>query len=275
MWFYNKGEAFHPHSVDVELRHTAFVCVNSKTICKKDFVVKSISMFVAPRGASSSKYFTFITAIVAITGALGSSRWYFVGDATGIQAIIAVFGYVCLFFVAAIELDVEPARFLDDKIMVTGWLIEKLKLEDELLFSINSVSEDFKDFLRSSPEIYYLYEEDRYLHARESLKYFEIFSYNQTWLSFHVLGAIGYVVAVPIAVVMNEKREVLGACVTAFSFIFFSLMGYFTGNYISVLKIFRGFLMVWNPFLREPHFMLKLKRVSIALSTQHDNLPLV
>jgi len=130
-----------------------------------------------------------------------------------------------------------------------------------LQFSINGVSEDFKDFLRNSPEIYYLYEEDRYLHARENLKYFEIFSYNQTWLSFHVLGAIGYVVAVPIAVVLNEKRELLGACVTAFSFVFFSLMGYFTGNYMSVLKVFRGFLMVWNPFLREPHFMLKLKRV--------------
>ena len=50
MWFDNSGEAFHPHSVDVEARHPYFLVVNSKTVCKREFAVKSISAFVAPRG---------------------------------------------------------------------------------------------------------------------------------------------------------------------------------------------------------------------------------
>jgi hypothetical protein len=49
MWIYNEGEAFHPHAVDMEQRHQMFEVVGSKTKCKNDFAVKSVSEFIAPR----------------------------------------------------------------------------------------------------------------------------------------------------------------------------------------------------------------------------------
>jgi hypothetical protein len=49
MWIYNEGEAFHPHAVDMEQRHQMFEVVGSKTKCKTDFAVKSVSEFIAPR----------------------------------------------------------------------------------------------------------------------------------------------------------------------------------------------------------------------------------
>ena len=49
MWMWNDGEAFHPHSVAMELRHSLYEVVNSRTECKHDFAVKSVSEFIAPR----------------------------------------------------------------------------------------------------------------------------------------------------------------------------------------------------------------------------------
>lgn len=75
MWFFNQSEAFHPHSVDVEHRHSLFMVTNSKTMCKHDCAIKSISAFVAPRGSSSSKHFTVLTVMISVAGFLGTSRW--------------------------------------------------------------------------------------------------------------------------------------------------------------------------------------------------------
>lgn len=61
---------------------------------------------------------------------------------------------------------------------------------------------------------------------------------------------------------LNEKAE---ASVVALTFLFFSVfsfMGYLTGNYFPVSRHMQGWLLSWNPFVKEPHFMLKLKRVS-------------
>lgn len=167
--------------------------------------------------------------MVAITGILGSSRWYFVGDATWYEACISIFGFFSLVFVACFELDVEPTRFLEDKMIVTGWLINKLGLEKDLDFSLSSPSNEYREFLRKSPEIYHLYEEDRYLHARDELKAVKIWTYNGAWLSFHCLGAIIYVALVPLAICLNDIHEKRAAGVVMVSFTFFSLMGYLTG----------------------------------------------
>lgn len=72
--------------------------------------------------------------------------------------------------------------------IVTGWLITRLGLHKQLKFSLHSPSNEYRDFLRKSPEIYHLYEEDRYLHARDELKAVKIFTYNNAWLSLHVVG---------------------------------------------------------------------------------------
>ena len=158
MWFSYAGESFHPHSVDVEHRHGLFLVVNSKTVCKLDCTVKSISAFVAPRGSSSSKQFTVLSVMIAVAGMLGSSRWYNVGDASLLEASLSFAGFACLILVAGFEVDVVPERFLEDKLLVTGWLIEKLKLDQHLPFSLNPDDEDFRCFIREAKEIYYLYE---------------------------------------------------------------------------------------------------------------------
>lgn len=261
MWFSNDGAAFHPHSVDVESRHPAFLVVNSKTVCKRDCAIKSVSAFVAPRGSSSSKHFTALCMMISIAGMLGSSRWYFVRDATWFQFILSSIGFGSLMLVAGFELDVAPERFLEDKQMITAWLIEKLKMDKMLPFKLSPHNKEFRHFIRNSPEIYHLYEEDRYLHARKAEK-IEMWTYELVWQSLHVIGAVTYVTLVPAAILLNDIAEEKVAWITGFTFLTFCMMGYFTGNYVPVLPYFRGWILVWNPFLREPHFMLKLKRVS-------------
>jgi hypothetical protein len=265
MWFSDDGAAFHPHSVDVENRHPTFLVVNSRTLCKKDCAVKSVSAFVAPRGSSSSKHFTTVCMMIAIAGILGSTRWYHVGDATLLEFILAFLGFASLILVAAFELDVEPARFLEDKQMVTGWLIEKLGIDHHLPFRLGPHSKEFREFLRNSPEIYHLYEEDRYLKLRESQKKIDIWSYELQWQSAHIMGAVSYVMLLPASIILNDIAEEKVAWITGLTFCIFCGMGYFTGNYVPVLRSLRGYIITWNPFLREPYFMIKLKRVRIGV----------
>ena len=108
-WFGSDGEAFHPHCVDVERRHSKFLVVSTKTCCKKDCAVKSISAFVSPRGASSSKFFTVLCVALSVAGMLGTSRWYYVGDAAYIEMILSGTGFASLLMVAAFELDVPTS----------------------------------------------------------------------------------------------------------------------------------------------------------------------
>lgn len=260
MWFTHGGEAFHPHSVDVEHRHGTFLVVNSKTVCKHDCVVKSISEFVAPRGSSSSKQFTVLIVMIAVAGFLGTSRWFYVGDASFVEAILSFLGFSSLLLVTAFELDVVPERFLEDKLIVTGWLIEKLRLPKRLPFKLHPHDERFKDFIRSSHEIYYLYEED--IHITSRSKDYNAWNYATLWPTFHMVGACSYVTLVPASIILNDIAEEKVGWITGTLFAIFCFLAYLTGNYVPVLKVLRGWVLLWNPFLREPHFMLKLKRVS-------------
>ena len=261
MWFSDDGEAFHPHSVDVEHRHPTFLVVNSKTVCKKDCAIKSVSAFVAPRGSSSSKHFTALCMMISSAGMMGSTRWYFVGDATYFEFLLAFFGFGALTLVAGFELDVAPDRFLEDKIMITGWLIQKLKMDKMLPFRLGPHNKEFREFIRNSPEIYHLYEEDRYLNIRKAQN-LNIWNNEIYWQSAHMIGAISYVLLVPAAIILNDLAEEKVAWITGATFCVFCGMNYLTGNYVPVISYFRCWILTWNPFLREPHFMLKLQRVS-------------
>jgi hypothetical protein len=262
MWFAQGGAAFHPHSVDVEHRHGTFIVVNSRTICKPDCVVKSISEFVAPRGSSSSKLFTVLIVVLSVAGFLGSVRWYYVGDANGLEATLSFMGFLSLLLVTTFELDVVPERFLEDKLIVTGWLIEKLKLP-RLPFSLSPHDEMFKDFIRNSKGIYHLYEED--LHILNRSEDFNAFQYSALWPALHMLGACCYVTLVPAAIILNDIAEEKVGWITGSLFGVFCFLCYLTGNYIPVLPGLRGWLLLWNPFLREPYFMFKLKLVGLEL----------
>ena len=57
---------------------------------------------------------------------MGISRWHAVGDASSFQAFLAYTGFAALMLVAGFELDVAPERFLEDKLMVTGMLRNKI-----------------------------------------------------------------------------------------------------------------------------------------------------
>lgn len=267
MWFSYAGEAFHPHSVDVEHRHGLFLVVNSRTMCKLDCPVKSISAFVAPRGSSSSKQFTVLIVMISVAGMLGSTRWYYVRDASFLEATLSFLGFAALILLVAFELDVVPERFLEDKLLVTGWLLEKAKLDADLPFSLNSNDEGFRDFIRSSKEIYHLYDEDVYLVNRS--KSYQAWTYHHVWPMLHMLGAISYIVLLPTAIILNDMAELSVGVITGILFTLFCFMAYLTGGYVPVLQYFRGWILLWNPFVREPHFMLKLQRVSAFIVICH------
>lgn len=194
------------HSVDVEHRHTNFLVVNSTTFCKVDCPVKSISTFIAPRGSSPSKQFTVLIVMIAIAGFLGTTRWYSVKDASPLEASLSYFGFASLLLVTGFELDVVPERFLDDKLIVTGWLIEKLKLPQRLPFKLHPDNEGFRDFIRNSKEIYHLYEEDKYILNRA--KRYTLFHYNSFWSSLHMLGACCYIICVTSAIIINDMAVI-------------------------------------------------------------------
>jgi hypothetical protein len=260
MWFSDNGDGFHPHSVDVENRHELFLVVNSKTFCKVDCPVKSISTFVAPRGSSSSKQFTVLIVMIAVAGFLGTSRWYYVQDANVLEASLSFIGFASLLLVTAFELDVVPERFLEDKLIVTAWLIEKMRLKHKLPFSLSPDNEEFKRFIRNSPGIYHLYDEDKYiLHRGKRIK---VFNYHSFWSSLHMVGACSYIALVTSAIIINDYNEEKVAWITGSLFGFFCFMAYLTGNYIPVFYKMRGWILLWNPFLREPYFMYKLSKVS-------------
>jgi hypothetical protein len=270
MWFSNNGELFHPHSIDVEHRHSSFLVVNSKTFCKIDCPVQSISSFIAPRGSSSSKQFTVLIVIIATAGFLGTSRWYAVGDAEILEAILSFVGFGSLLLVTSFELDVVPERFLEEKLIVTGWLIEKLKYKSSSLpFHLSPHDPFFLDFIRSSPLIYHLYEEDKYILNRGKRHHARLFIYNSLWHILHMMGACSYIICLTSAILVNDFHEVAAGWITGVLFFIFAFLGYLTGNYsIPVLQFFRGWVLLWNPFYREPHYMYKLKKVIMFFSFQ-------
>lgn len=259
MWFNYSGDVFHPHSVDVENRHHYFLVVNSGTVCKLDCTVKSISAFVAPRGSSSSKMFTVLIVMSAVAGFLGSSRWYFVGDASFLEATLSYIGFASLLLVTGFELDVIPDRFLEDKLIVTGWLIEKLRLHKIIPFKLSPDDPEFIQFIRQSKDIYHLYEEDKYMVNRRKKK--NHFIFDALGPSLHMIGACSYIIFVTAAIILNDYNEEKIAWITGSLFGFFCFLAYLSGNYFPVIRYFRGWVLPWNPFLREPLFMWKLKKV--------------
>ena len=109
LWISNQACAFHPHSVDITHRHDRLYVVSGCTTCHPDMCVKSISAFVAPRGSTSAKYFTVLTTIVSVVGALGCHRWHRVGDANQLEAYLAIIGFLSL------KTNSNPSSFLTQK----------------------------------------------------------------------------------------------------------------------------------------------------------------
>lgn len=270
MWIYNEGEGFHPHSVSMERRHSLYSVVSANTVCKYDFVVKSISEFIAPRGSSSDKYFTTLLVMGAVAGFLGCVRWHSVGDATYFEASLGQAGFFFLIVVAMFEVDVSPQLFLEEKLIITAWLIEGMKLSEKLNFPVSQYSPEFLKMLVESDEVKHLYEEyDGKMEIRRNFLSFVNFNF-----SLHMLGASLYICLITAAVIMNEHTEWKIAWITGISFFGFGSLGYLTGSYFPTDPWTRRTILLWNPFCREKDFLLKLQ-LCIENYNQKEQLKLV
>eukprot|EP00597_Dinobryon_sp_UTEXLB2267_P015334 CAMPEP_0170122726 /NCGR_PEP_ID=MMETSP0020_2-20130122/16921_1 /TAXON_ID=98059 /ORGANISM="Dinobryon sp., Strain UTEXLB2267" /LENGTH=409 /DNA_ID=CAMNT_0010353859 /DNA_START=307 /DNA_END=1536 /DNA_ORIENTATION=- len=208
--------------------------------------------------------------MASVAGFLGSTRWYYMGDASQFQAILSLIGFGALLLVAAFELDVVPERFLESKLSVTAYLIELLEMKNCFDFELKPNSEKFRDFIRKSKDIYYLYDEDKYIaSARNRLTSGTKWKYFFIWEGVHMTGAVLYVVLVTAAILLNEIEEERVAWITGGFFVFFCFMGYLTGRYAPLLGFFKGWVMLWNPFLKEPNFLSKLRQ---AVFTYSNNM---
>lgn len=84
-------------------------------------------------------------------------------------------------------------RFLEDKLMVTAWLLQKLQLDTLLPFSLDTNSLPFRQFLRHSKLYCYFKEEDRfYVEAGDHTIHY-VFPYMPWWSALHTMGAVIYV----------------------------------------------------------------------------------
>jgi hypothetical protein len=77
MFLFNRGEAFHPHCVDLDRRHDLFQVVKKATICKNDCAVKSVSAYISPRGSSSDKYFTVSVQVLLLLVNAVANCWHY------------------------------------------------------------------------------------------------------------------------------------------------------------------------------------------------------
>lgn len=265
MWLWNRGEAFHPHSVAMERRHALYQVVCANTVCKHDFAVKSVSEFIAPRGSSSDKYLTILVIVGAVAGFLGCNRWYAVGDASFLQASLAQAGCFFLFVVAIFEVDVSPRAFLEIKLMITGWFLQMLDTEKHLNFELTQYSDEMLKFLVESEELKHLY--DEYTPAYRINHWLPVFDFQ---FSMHMLGASAFVTLVTASIILNEWEEERVAWITFITFFCFGAMGYLTGSYFPVDGFMRGTILLWNPFVKERDFLIKLQRAVNAYCAERD-----
>ena len=258
LWLLNEGECFHPHSVCVDKRHRLFSVVSSQTICQKDFAVKSISSFIAPRGSSSSKVFTALMVMLAVSGFMGCGRWHAVGDASLFQAIMGQCGFAGLLLVSAFEANVSHHQFYLEKLRVTCWLLSKIGADKDLPFPLDPNDAQLRSFVNRSRVVRHLFD----LQSLEGNSTVHSASYKgiTTLLdSLHAVGAIAFVFCVPLSIFLNDYAEQKVAWIVFVSFFAFTGISYLTGEYLPVIKLCRGWIIIWNPFIREPQFLLKLK----------------
>lgn len=198
--------------------------------------------------------------MIAVSGFSGAIRWGNIGDATIFQSRLAALGFACLLLVAAFELDVVPERFLEDKLLITSWLLKKSGRSKLLPFKLHYKSKELLEFIRESSEIYPLYSEDTYIRHRNHMNSKRSFQYSTLWSSIHILGALGYVLLVTTAIVLNDIGEAKVGYITISAFLMFGILGYLTGQYIPMIPICRCWIMTWNPWVEDPQFMMKLNR---------------
>ena len=155
----------------------------------------------------------------------------------------------------------SSASFLEVKILITSWFLSEMKMEEHLKFDPSSNHTQLLQFIRESKNIKHLFEEDDGSTELDT----SFFSIKKLQFSLHVIGAMSYSIFVTAAIILNEIHEEKVAWITGISFIMFSALGYVSGAYVPVFRVFRLWVLLWNPFMREPKFLKKLQEVCICL----------
>jgi hypothetical protein len=155
--------------------------------------------------------------------------------------------------------------------MITGWMLEKCQRTLPFTWSIRSP--ETIEFLRQSPLIYNLYEEDMHINQTRHASYVS-WRYSQIWVALHGLGSFGYLVCIVSSILLNDMNEEKVAWIACSLFAVFMCLAGLTGNWVPLPSPLRGLVLVWNPFVREPHFMIKLEQVSVFRRVRFTHLDL-
>jgi hypothetical protein len=178
------------------------------------------------RGSSSDKIFTVLIVLCAVAGFLGSVRWHAIGDASHTEALLCQVGFAAMILVVAFEVPVNPQTFFQDKLLLTYWMMKKLKLQPYLDFKISPTSRQFLEFIRNSEELRGLYEEDAE-HEMQPVSTFATFTLG---FNLHAIGASTFVSCITLAIILNDSQEHRVLYITGFFFVMFCVMGYISGE---------------------------------------------
>lgn len=183
------------------------------------------------------------------------------GDASFLEATLAHIGFFSLLVIAVFEVDVSSESFFEVKVQITAWFLEMMKAEKHLKFHPHIHNPKLLEFIRESKDLKHLFEEDDGKIKIDP----SMFSLKKIQFSLHVIGAMGYSVFVTAAIILNEINEEKVAWITGVSFLAFCTLGYLSGAYVPVFPVFRLWVLLWNPFMREPEFLDKLQQVCATI----------
>jgi hypothetical protein len=178
------------------------------------------------RGSTSDKIFTVLIVLCAVAGFLGSVRWRAIDDASHVEALLCQVGFAAMILVVMFEVPVTPQTFFQDKLLLTYWMMRKLKLQPYLDFKISPTSPQFLNFIRNSEDLDGLFEEDIH-HEMKPVSTFATFTLD---FNLHAIGASLFVTCLTAAVILNDSQEHRVAYITGTFFVMFCALGYCSGT---------------------------------------------
>ena len=115
-----------------------------------------------------------------------------------------------MLLVVAFEVPVHPQTFFHDKLLLTYWMMKKLKLDPYLDFKISPTSTQFLEFIRNADDLKGLYDED----INHEMKPVSTFATFTLGFNLHAIGASTFVCCVTLAIILNDSQEHRVALIT-------------------------------------------------------------
>lgn len=131
-----------------------------------------------------------------------------------------------MILVVTFEVPVTPQSFFQDKLLLTYWMMRKLKLQPYLDFKISPSSPQLVDFIRNSEDLNGVFEEN----SDGEMTPVSTFATFTLDFNLHAIGASTFVTCLTLAVILNDNQEHRVAYITGFFFVMFAAMGYCSGE---------------------------------------------